>query len=108
MESAQTKEKNFLNDFGLEVTHGQAEVGKIYPVFGVITEIINLDPGCVVIKLNHNITAYLNVTDIEQIKTIKERLFESAIFVAKILKIDPEIEIDCQTIVFGKKQQLND
>ena len=108
MQSLQSKEKNLFSDFGLELTQGEAEVGKTYPVFGVITELTDLTPGSVVIKLNHTITAHLNLTNVEQIETIKERLFESAIFVAKILKTTPDIEIDCQTVVFGKKQGLND
>lgn len=104
MSLAQTKEKDFFEEFGLSVTTGDVVVGQTYPVYGMITKILDDKPGDVKVELNFGITARMNVSDAEGIDTLKERLFESGIFVSTVLAKNPSIEVACQTVIFGRRQ----
>ena len=100
-------QKNIFEEFGLEVTSGEVSLGRTYPIFGMVTKLINETPGCVIAEINHNIIAHINVQDSDKIATLKERCFETGIFVSKITQIDPKIEVECQTIIFGKRRDFN-
>ena len=97
---------DFLNSNSLEVTSGEVEVGKTYPMYGMITEFIQEGPGEVIVQLNFSITAHLFVPTIEHFATLKERAFEPGIFISTVKEMadDGKIVVDCQTVVFGKKQ----
>lgn len=100
-------EKNLFDQLGLEVAHGEVEVGSTYPIFGIITNFIDDTPGQVVAEINYNIRAHMSVPDAVKVNLLKERAFESGIFIAKVLKKEPQVEIECQTVIFGKKQAFN-
>ena len=53
MENENTgKEQNFFDKFGLEVTAGDVEIGKTYPIYGMITKILSEAPGQVVVEFS--------------------------------------------------------
>lgn len=106
MFSQEVKEKNLFNDFGLELVHGTVEIGKTYPIYGMITDIISTEPGQVVAQINRNIIARINISDSEKIETLRDRAFESGIFVSRITETEPQVEVECKTIIFGKKQAM--
>lgn len=98
------KEANFFEKFGLEVTNGEVEIGRTYPIYGMITKLLNEDPGNVVVELNFSIKANMAIPDISKVELLKQRAFEPGIFVSTIVSKDNGIEVDCSTVVFGRKQ----
>lgn len=101
------KELNFFEKFGLEVASGEVEIGNTYPIYGMITRLIDETPGNVVVELNFSITANMSIPEPEKIELLKQRAFEPGIFVSKIVTKDPGITVDCSTVVFGRRQEFN-
>ena len=83
------------------------EVGRIYPIFGMITKIVDETPGHVIAEINSSIRVRMNIPDDSRIEVLKERAFESGVFISKITSIEEGIEADCQTVIFGKRQSFN-
>lgn len=103
----ETAEKDFFEKFGLEVTTGEVEVGKTYPIYGMITKILNDIPGGVEVELNFSIRANMAIPDTTKIELLKERAFEPGIFVSTVKSKETGIEVDCSTVVFGKRQNYS-
>lgn len=100
--------ENFFEKFGLEVTTGEVEVGNTYPIFGMITKIIDEKPGKVIVELNNSIRAVMTVPDESKANVLKERAFEPGIFISKVTSKEPSnICVDCSTVVFGKRQAFD-
>jgi hypothetical protein len=104
--SDESKAPNFFEKFGCEVQFGDIEVGTTYPLYGMITKIIDDTPGNVVVEINFSITATMTIPDPAKVELLKERAFEPGIFVSTVTNKDPKIEVDCSTVVFGKRQAL--
>ena len=102
---SQAKEQNFFEKFGLEVSTGDVEVGKTYPIYGMITDIFNND-NQISVEINYSIVASMNLQDDNKIETLKERAFEPGIFISTVTDKDDtgKVQVDCQTVVFGRKQ----
>lgn len=105
----ENEKENFFDKFGLEIASGDVEVGSTYPIYGMITKIICDEPGAVVVEVNFNILAHMAVPDREKIETLRQRAFEPGIFVSTITSKEAgndgkQIEVDCNTVVFGRKQ----
>lgn len=103
----QNKEENFFEKFGLEVASGEVEIGSTYPIYGMITKIVDDTPGAVIVELNFSIKANMTIPEKEKIDLLKERAFEPGIFVSTITSKDNGVCVDCSTVVFGRKQQFN-
>lgn len=95
---------NFFEKFGLEVTSGEVEIGQTYPIYGMITKVLDDTPGSVVVELNFSIKANMAIPDGDKIELLKERAFEPGIFVSTVLTKEDSITVDCSTVVFGKRQ----
>ena len=106
MES-ENKDPNFFEKFGYEVKFGEVEIGTTYPLYGMITKILDDTPGHVVVEINFAIKANMTIPDSEKIELLKERAFEPGIFVSTVVQKEPKIEVDCSTVVFGKRQSFN-
>ena len=106
MES-ENKEQNFFEKFGLEVTSGEVEIGSTYPIYGMITKFLDEAPGKVIVELNFNIKASMSIPEPEKINLLKERAFEPGIFVSTVTSKEDGIQVECSTVVFGKKQAFN-
>ena len=106
MES-ENKDLNFFEKFGLEVASGEVEVGQTYPIYGMITKVLDDTPGNVVVEINFSIKANMAIPDQEKVNLLKERAFEPGIFVSTVKSKDANITVDCSTVVFGKRQQFN-
>lgn len=100
-------EGDFFDQLGLEVKHGDVEIGTTYPIFGMITRILNETPGNVIVEINYSIVANMNVSDPARVEVLKERAFESGIFVSTVVAKEPQVEVDCQVVIFGRKQAFN-
>jgi hypothetical protein len=100
-------EQNFFEKFGLEVTSGEVEVGHTYPIYGMITKLIDETPGKVVVELNFSIKASMAIPDTEKVNLLKERAFEPGIFVSTVTSKEDGINVDCSTVVFGRRQQFS-
>ena len=97
-----TENKTLFDELGLEVKLGEVEIGQTYPIFGIITKFINDTLGCVVIEINQNIEAKLDLDDQEKLNLLKNRAFDTGIFVCKIKETGAIIKAECSTIIFGK------
>jgi hypothetical protein len=97
--------ENFFEKFGLEVTSGDVEIGQTYPIYGMITKVLSEAPGAVIVEINFSIKATMTVPDAVKIELLKERAFEPGIFVSTVTsKDDAGLNVDCSTVVFGKRQ----
>ena len=105
MENA--KEQNFFEKFGLEVATGDVEIGGTYPIYGMITKVLEEEPGGVQVELNFSIVANMAIPDIEKVEVLKQRAFEPGIFVSTVTKKDGGIEVDCSTVVFGRRPEYS-
>ncbi len=103
----ENKEMNFFEKFGLEVTSGEVEIGRTYPIYGMITKLLDETPGKVVVELNFSIKAHMAIPEPEKITLLKERAFEPGIFVSTVTSKEQGITVDCNTVVFGRRQQFN-
>ena len=104
--NSSNKEPNFFEKFGLEVATGEVEVGQTYPIYGMITKLLDETPGNVIVELNFSIRANMIIPDEKKVNLLKERAFEPGIFVSTIRTKGENIEVDCATVVFGRKQQF--
>jgi len=100
----ENKDQNFFEKYGLEVAAGEVEVGKTYPIYGMITKVLDETPGHVVVEINFSITANMVVPERDKIELLKERAFEPGIFISTVIDKQPTIKVDCQTVVFGRRQ----
>ncbi len=100
----ETKNPDFFEKFGLELTLGNVEEGKTYWIYGWITKFFDETPGNVEVEINFSIRAHMTVPDQEKVELLKERAFEPGIFVCTILSKSDQIAVDCHTVVFGKRQ----
>jgi hypothetical protein len=100
----ENKDQNFFEKFGCEVKFGEVEVGTTYPLYGMITKVLDDTPGHVVVELNFSIKANMSIPDPAKIELLKERAFEPGIFVSTVTNKNPSVEVDCSTVVFGKRQ----
>lgn len=106
MDSGKQETDNFFSQYGLEVVKENLEVGKTYPIFGAITRFCSEEIGDVRVELNYYITIIMRVPDQERLNLLKEHAFETGIFVAKVVSNSP-IELECHTVIFGKRQGFN-
>ena len=106
MESG-NNQTNFFEKFGLEVSSGEVQVGQTYPIYGMITSILNEEPGQVVVELNFSIQAHMAILEKDKIELLKERSFEPGIFVSTITAKETRVIVDCSTVVFGRRQKFN-
>ena len=103
----ENNESNFFDKFGLEVSTGEVEIGQTYPIYGMITKLLNDTPGSVEVEINFSIKASMAIPDADKIEILKNRAFEPGIFVSTVKSKDGGIFVDCSTVVFGRRQQFN-
>lgn len=103
----QNETGNFFEKFGLEVSSGEVEVGQTYPIYGMITKLLNDNPGEIMVEINFSIQAKMSIPDETKIELLKQRAFEPGIFVSTVVSKEPQVVVDCSTVVFGKKAQYN-
>lgn len=103
----QNKEQNFFEKFGLEVATGEVEVGQTYPIYGMITKMLDETPGQVAVEINFSIRASMTIPDKEKVEILKQRAFEPGIFVSTVTSKDNGIAVDCSTVVFGRRQEYS-
>lgn len=97
-------EDNLFEEKGLEIVEGEVSVGETYPIYGMITKIIDESLPDPTVQINFNIQAKLSITDSENFEVLRNRVFEPGIFVSTILEKDPSVKVDCHTVIFGRKQ----
>jgi len=71
-----------INDGDFKFEMAVPEVGKIYPLYGMITEILCEDPF--IAMINNQIKGKFLITDPEKIEFIKGRALEPGIFISEI------------------------
>lgn len=96
-----------IDELGLKITKGDVEVGGTYPIFGMITSILDSGDSTMIVEINHNIKAHMIISDPSKVELLKSRAYETGIFVSKVIAKEPIIEVECQAVVFGKSQSFN-
>lgn len=109
MDNLKRKEEptDLFEELGLQITQGQVEVGNTYPIFGMITQLHDETPGGVIAEINHHIRAKMNIRDQERLDVLKRKAFETGIFISTVTAIEPQLEVECQAVIFGKSQAHN-
>lgn len=97
---------NWFKSAGMKISPSSVVIGNTYPIFGMITRLINDKPGEVVCEINHNIHAKMTISDQDKVELLKKRAFESGIFISKVSQKEPQLIVDCQTVIFGKPQDF--
>lgn len=100
-------EQNFFEQFGLEIASGEVEVGKTYPIYGMITKFISDEPGNVVVEINFHIHASMAIPETEKVDLMKQRAFEPGIFVSTIVQKEDSLKVQCSTVVFGRRRSYD-
>lgn len=97
--------KKALFDTGFKIDEIKPEIGKTYPIFGILND-VEIEDGKIQAIVNTNIRAELIITDENQLRTLMSRIFDTGIFFVEIKQIteDGFIEGFCSTIIFGKRQ----
>lgn len=103
----ENKEQNFFEKHGLEVKTGEVEVGQTYPIYGMITKLLDDTPGKVIVEINFSIRATMSIPDADKIEILKQRAFEPGIFVSTVTSKEDGIAVDCSTVVFGRRQEFS-
>jgi len=101
-ENDNTQNKNLFEENGWSVQESNVEVGQMYPIYGIITKLVSMEPGNVVVLINNQIEARMALDNVEKIDILRRRAFDAGIFVCTITQTSPEIKADCTTVVFGK------
>jgi len=106
-----TNDKEDTPELPLKIIMETCEVGKTYPLYGMITAIESEYPDVIVIvNRDLRLTLLIPADDPTKLNIIKDRVFEPGIFITTITKMEKDInqeyriEGDVQTVVFGKKQ----
>jgi hypothetical protein len=108
--------EDLFTKFGLEVQSAPVELGKTYPLYGMITDIIETENTPVKCVVNFNILVTMNLLTPDKLEILRNRAFEPGIFITTIVKVNenPEdkndsikylYEGECSTVVFGKQQK---
>ena len=97
-----------LQDNKVTVKSGDVEVGRSYPLYGMMTNFIDERPGRVVAELNHGqIVAEFAIFDKAAIERLKSRAFDPGIFVATVEQKFPQVRVSCSTVIFGTKSEFS-
>ena len=81
--------------------------GKTYPVYGLISKIIDETLGSVVVELNFSIEVKMNVWTPENLEVLKERAFDPGIFVVRVLSCEEDLSMECESVIFGRRQEYS-
>lgn len=101
--------EDLFDKLGLELKSSPVVVGENYPVYGMVTEMIEAPDGSIQCVVNFNMLLTLFGVSKEKSEIIKTKAFEPGIFITKITKIYTELdnnpysfEGECSTVIFGK------
>jgi len=109
----EVSKENLYESEDVVISHSQVEVGQTYPVYGMITAILdetlleNDKHGTLLVELNKSIKVHLKINSESHLAAIKDRIFETGIFVGEVKETSPCVEINCKTVIFGKKREFN-
>lgn len=92
---------------GVELDLVSPEVGKIYPIYGMITDVLFEDELGMVVEINGKIEAHINLPKKDSIETLKEKAFETGVFVSTVIECEPELIVECTQVIFGNSYSKN-
>ena len=97
-------EKDILSSENFKLEYATPKIGETYPLYGYITKIISETDNDLTIEINNNIELkLLSINDPDKINTIKEKVFEPAVFVSKITETnETRLFGECSVVIFGK------
>ena len=104
MESSKPEAKDLFEELGLQVESGEVEIGKTYPLYGMVTKVLDQSESELTVELNFGITARLHLKEAVSGEIVKERVFEPGIFVSTVTSKDPNIQVIWKTVIFGRRQ----
>ena len=93
-------------ELNFEFKNVDVEVGKVYPIYGYISNILDSSSDDIILQINDNITLNVKLTDSCTVELLKSRVFEPGIFMTKILNNKDKIIGDCSVIIFCKSNKM--
>jgi hypothetical protein len=112
--------KDLFKEYGLSINKTSLEdieIGKSYPVYGMITKFIDESYNNILVEVNFNIKVKIILDEqsfAAKFNILKERSLEPGIFMITFETKNDLIEEDgyvyegiCNTVIFGKKKELD-
>lgn len=97
-----------LEDMKVErVDVADVEIGKSYPLYGTITKFIDDRPGTVLVEISYSMIARVRIKDPAAIERLKARAFEPLIVVGRVVGVNPQVVLECEKLIFGKKLEYS-
>lgn len=87
-----------------QVRNDDAVVGNIYPIYGMITGIVEEGEDYIIIEINQKIRARITNSEVQKLEQIKYKIFEAGIFVSSLVSKEP-LEVECKVVIFGKQKK---
>lgn len=93
-----------LNLFRSNDVITRSQIGDTCRLYGVITNVVEKSEGMIEVEIDSSICAYFTTTNRRDIEFVKERAFEPAIFICRVLSKDAaKAIVDCRTMLSGKR-----
>ena len=114
MYDEESKEKNLFESMGLEIQSSKVEVGKSYPIYGMVTDILE-NVNSLYVVVNYHIKLKIEKATEDKVNLLRERALDPGIFVVTITEMSEQDEFleenitifgDCSTIIYGKRPEV--
>lgn len=95
---------DILKEHGIHASQLVPEIGKVFTIYGMITNIWTDDKQNARLEINNSVILTLNLRGEaidKTLETIKSRLFQSGMFRIKVTNLEP-LSANCNQIVLGK------
>lgn len=92
------------NSFKSEIVTKDPQIGETWPLYGAITKFISEIPNAIIVEINGNIRAQLNINTKTDVELLKEYAFEPAIFISTVTAKEKEFtSVSCSTVIIGQR-----
>lgn len=84
------------------ISSSKLAVGSTYPILGAITKVFLNESGEFIAVINDNVFAKISLSEEKEIQLLKQKAFETGIFICTVLAIGQQLEVECQAAIFGQ------
>ena len=67
----------------------------------MITAVKQNDSGRIEIEINNELKA--NISDFEELETLKAKAFEQGVFLSTVIATTPKVELECEAVFFEEE-----
>ena len=76
-------------------------IGQTYSIAGMITAVKQDNGGRIEIEINNELKA--NISDFEDLDSLKAKAFEQGVFLSKVVATEPKVELECEAVFFEEE-----